>query len=353
VRPLVAAGFLLAISGLTLCFRPVVAQDEPPPPPPTSEAADLTIEIVNGTTRQPGQAESILVFSLPPGRPPVAEAANVNGQATLSGVELFRNTPYVVRVTAAGISYFAKKQGWELLQEPRLRIYTFDVTEDLTGVDISGLNVIMRRGEANLQIEYLISIVNNAQPQKSVAPRPTTLEIALPPNSYGVELEFLSGPAPEALPTQSGSAAGWCGLVAALPPGPTRLRLTATMPYPGGAEVPVGANVPIQSWSVLSFPPDLEVRAAGLEAEDHDLRDEFQRQRGPALEPLEILTLDVSGGSSPAVGMASAEAASDTVTATGKPSGNQAGSKTRSWMIWLAILLLAVVLLRGYLQRRS
>jgi hypothetical protein len=312
---------------------------------------DVVIKIVNGTTREAGTAEKVEIYLLGATQQPVATALEVQAEATLTNLSILTHVQYILQVTANDVSYFKLVSGEELTTGP-VTVYTFATSSDLAGLAITGLNLVIRLGEGDLELEFLITVTNSRSPQETVVPQPTTLEIALPTGAGFIEVESLRGPSPLAVATSSVAQTGWIGLAEALPPGQTRLQVACRVPYQGRLQLPLGANLPIQAWSVLAFPSDLIVTGQGLETSPVEVEGDFSRQKGQPLAAGDTLLLEVKGGTGPVIeAVEFGEAPLETLAGQTPASAPEAGKSI--WRYGWIILLLIIIVLYTVRRRRG
>jgi len=315
------------------------------------QLTNVTIELVNGTTRQPGRADRVVLTALKSTAGPLDSAFDAAGQVIFYDIELSPYREYLVEVTHDDVPYFTQASGRELAQGPHTA-YVFDTSTDLGGLTVAGMNCIVRRTEGELQLEYLWTITNAGSPQQSVVPNPYSLALALPAGAHSVTAEILSRPTATPLSMVSGPATGWRGLVVPLPPGQTRLRLTASLAYSGQGSLPIAANLALDEWSVLTSPPDLELTAEGLTASDLENTTGLGRFHGPQLDADQVLEITVSGGSAPVIA-ARVEGGSDSLVTVASADlvVEQSRSKSAMWVLVLAALIILYLMIR--LRRRS
>ncbi len=302
------------------------------------EGAEVVIQIVNGTDRQPATAEKVVVLPADAVGRPVAEALAVEGQVNLGPLALRPNAQYVVEAISSGVSYFAQATGRQLWTAPTT-VYVFSPTTNLDGVRASGMNLVIRRAETELILEYLLTVVNEGTPQQTVIADPVSLEMILPPNASLDQTECLRGPTPLPFGTEAGTDPAWTGLAVALTPGTNRLRLTAKVPYPDGLTLPVGFNIPVTEWSVLTFPADMEIRGEDLEPAAVDTEGDFQRHRGPALAAGATIAITLGGGSGPVITGVEVSSTPTTDQVLAQQDSNGGGGLLKYW--W-AIILMAI-----------
>ncbi len=276
----------------------------PPPaggqPSDQPELFDIEITIVNGTDRQPGRAEMVQIAPFASSRRSLAEAHDVNGSVEFPDLQLEMRTQYLLHVVADGIDYYLSRRGESLIREPAT-IYIFSPTTAIDAVTVTGMNLVVRRQESMLQIEYITTVENRSVPQVSITPDALPLQLAFPAGVSSLKAECLRGPEPKQVGTRSGSGAEFQGLEVALIPGSTQIRVTASVPYGGELTLPVGCSLPVEKWSMLAFPSDLDVINNELEAGVTDNSQSYRRYVGPPLEGGRVLSILIGGGSGPQV----------------------------------------------------
>jgi hypothetical protein len=302
---------------------------------------DVIIKVVNGTTGEPGHAQTV---SLTPARGEgraLDTASDVTGTVTFRGLEISPFQQYLAEAVAEGVPYYAPASGRKLADT--LTVYVFSTTTELAGVRVTGMNLVARRVGDLLELEYLWTLNNEARPQQTVMPEPATLELAWPQGSEPPQAEVISRPQSAELATVPGRGGQWIGLVAPLPPGSTQLRVTGRIEYPGNAQVPVGANLAVQDWSLLVFPTDLGVTGPALADVTPTKAGDYSRLPGVPLAAGAASLLDFSGGTVPGAGELRAEggeAAPGQEVPVEEPL-----EKTRSLsLIWVLIFVVLVVL---------
>jgi hypothetical protein len=342
-----AAGVAVAVSMLTVVslFLPAktVAQQLP-----AAEPTAVTVEVSNGTTGRPGAADRVVLQELTSVRQILARAENVTGTVNLPTAPVHPNREYLVTVYRDGVPYFARASGFDLQQEP-VEVYVFDATESLTGVAIEGMNLVVRRQGSLFDLEYLLTVTNENRPQKTVRPAPHTIELAWPAAASNLRVELTRGPEPEELAVEA--RGGRIHLPAPLPPGSSRLRLTADLPLADETEIPVGANLPVRSWSVLTMPPTLRVLGRGLEPAESDF-DDVARTVGPPLTADQEYRLILAVG---AEAEAATELFADSPPAeeVGATTEETAEAETGGLSATAIVVPLAVIVLALYLWQRK
>jgi len=311
----------------------------------SNEGGEVVISILNGTTQEPASAEKLIILPETATHRPVAEDFEVSGEVNLGALVLEPSQSYIIEVISDGVSYFARASGREL-QSQITPVYIFTTTSALTGVKASGMNLVIRRAETELEIEYLLTVVNESLPQQTVVGDPTSLELALPADVQLGEIEVMRGHTPQAITASSGSNPGWTGLAVPLPPGTTRLRLVASIPYPEQLVLRVGFNIPVEAWSVLTSPVDLDIRGTDLVPVDAPAESNLRRHTGPALSAGETVLLTLGGGSGPVITGVEVSTATPEDLARAADDSRGGGGLLKYWWALILVAIAIFIVLR-------
>lgn len=313
---------------------------------------DVVVRVINGTTRAEGRAESVTLLETGPNRQPLASARDVTGQVVLRRLFLDETGTYLVQAESDGTPYFAQATGHDLAAGP-LTIYVFETTTDRAGVTVSELNLHVRRAESDLQLEYLITITNDASPQRTVLPDPTSFELLLPDGAVGAAFEVLSGAAPQKTAAVAGQAPGRAALAVPLRSGVTRLRVTTSLPYNGRAHLALAASLPVTQLTLLASPADLRIDGDFTDAGE-DTATGCRLWAGPALEADRELRWTVQGGSSPRIAARSRDGDRDTAAAA-RPlaQARRIGMSLAGWLVVIGAFAMVALALLARLRRSN
>jgi len=303
---------------------------------------DVTVRVVDAATGETVRAERVLVREPGPIQTTVAESFDVDGTVTFEGLMLHTFKPYVVSAWVQGVAYHAQQNGQAFLDGQEITVHAFPQSEDLAGVIVTGMNVVVRRQESGFDLEYVLQIENRSRPQRTIPAGALPVQLALPPGLERTVCEVRRGPDPLTGELQA-TAGGLHGVAMDLPPGPARVTVRGLLTAER-IEVPVAVNLPVEAWSLLAWPASLEVRSFDLERDRDSDYPEFSRWKGPALEPGQRLNVSVAA-SPDAAGLAVAEP-----DAT-EPRPVPSTSPQRRRFPWLT-LIAAVVLMTAYIAWR-
>ncbi len=260
---------------------------------------DVVVRVINGTTHKPDRAQTVTLQEIGAMTPVVASARDVAGEVVFQRLFLDETRSYLVQVVNADVPYFARTTGHDLAAGP-VTVYVFETTTEKTGLAINELTVNVKRAEKQLQLEYLIAILNEASPQRTVLPDPTSLELMLPEGAIGAACEVITGALPSSTAPIVGAKPERYGLAVPLRSGTTRLRVTTSLPYDGWAQLRLETNLPVRQLSVNVMPVDLQV-TGDFSDEGVDAETGWRGLSGPSLAADEELSWTVSGGSAPVI----------------------------------------------------
>jgi hypothetical protein len=302
-------------------------------------------QIVNGTTGEPGRAETLTLYDLSSGMEAVALAEDVSGTFLLEDLEVEAQTPYLLQATYDGVNYSQTinfGRGYEA--EATLTVY--DVTSEWEDIEIETARFLVRREHDRLRIDKLYVVDNKTAPNKTLYDPVGSLRFSVP---AGVELGSVSAsssggmPIPQsASPLSDGS--GYAASTA-LKPGTTDLALSYEVDYASERYfIQEKTYHPISELLVLVSPADIQVEAPGWEEMGPDPQGRFTVFRQVMVEAGSRVEMVLSGGSEHAADLTSSpegESSSGTkVTTLPDPTRAQK---------WIIVALMGAALAYGLL----
>ncbi len=316
-----------------------------------ADPVDLHFEVINATTGQPASVERMTIEYIRTRRNGILDFEPSGSSFVAPGVPIKGVGKYIVAVWYQDVPYWWSMRGQQLMDETMI-LHVFDTTDKLDGVSIKGLNLVIRRQETLLHLEYMIQVDNTATPQKTILDRTATFELDFPSNASNIEATYTRGP--EATPFEAETrGSSQLSLAVPLTPGLNHIRIEAVLPWRDGMEVPLGGELAIADWSALVSPDWLEVQAMELEKGEGGDLPGFTRWSGPALEagrrfPLRLLSGEVEAG--PAEDLFTQESG-DTASDAGQDGSNKekGGGLPLTFMfggVFTIILIAAVVMKR-------
>lgn len=274
---------LLMLAALPLLATAQSAQGDP---------ADIHFEIVNATTGEPGTIDRLEIHYTTQRLNPVLDITPEGSAFMVPEVPIKDIGRYVITAWKDEIPYFWSIRGRQILDET-IKLHVFDTSGDLSTVTISGLNLLLRKGESVVDLEFMLKVDNAARPQVTITGDPTLL-LFVPPGATGFKAHYTRGPDPIDIPVQS-AGSNLIGLSVPLTTGQNQIRLECSLTWEDGLTVPVGANVPVTAWSLLATPENLDIRAFDLSPDRSQDLPGYLRFVGPALEADQEFSFKVKG----------------------------------------------------------
>ncbi len=285
---LVSASVLILVGLMALTSLPAVAQSV------QGDPTDLPFEIINGTTLEPGTVDRMTIEYVRTRRNGILDFEPQGSSFIAPGVPIKDVGNYIVTVWHQNVPYWWSFRGHQLLDQTTT-LHVFDTTNELTDTVIKGLNLVVRRQESLLKLEYMLQVENTVSPQQTILDAVATFELDFPADASQIDATYRRGPDPTPFPAETRGSQR-LSLVVPLTPGVSQIRLEASIPWQEGMEVPVGSNLEIQSWSILSAPEWLEVQAMGLESGGNAGVAGFNRWTAPPLAAKRQLSLQLYSG---------------------------------------------------------
>jgi len=245
------------------------------------EPADLKFEVINATTGQPGTIERLLIQYSATSLSPILDIQPEGSTFDVMALPVLGRGKYIMTAWCQGVPYYWSLRGNNLLETP-VRIHVFDTTTGVDEVALTGLNLLMRKTESLLEMEFMLQIENRARPQISLVGDPY-LRLKLPREVKTATLIYGNGPDPQEKEL-TGLTGGMVALEAPLTSGRNIMRLKTTIAWTEGMEIPISANVPIEAWSLMVTPEGLDIQSFDLEPTDSSEIRGYSRYKGPALE---------------------------------------------------------------------
>jgi hypothetical protein len=248
------------------------------------QSADATIRIVNGTTNEPARAERVLLREPHPMMEVVAEAFGIDGEVVFRGLQLYNFRRYLATAWVNGVPYHAEQRGQDFLDGKALDVHSFASSDDLEGVVVSGMNIVVRQRVDGFGLEYILIVSNESRPQHTIAAESLPIQLTLPSGLDRLRIEVGSG-GPDPRPAELKPAGdGRQGIAVALTPGSTRLTIGGILTDVTSTELIVSTNLDVRSWSLLAWPAELQIHSFDLERDRQDEYPEFRRWLGKPLQ---------------------------------------------------------------------
>jgi hypothetical protein len=260
------------------------------------DPVDLKFEVINATTGGAGSIERLQLQYSGTHLSPIFDIQPADSQFDVVAVPVLEIGKYVMTAWSGGVPYYWSLRGRNLLESP-VQLHIFDTKTGIEDAAITGLNLMIRKTESLLQLEYMLQLENTARPQVSLVGDPHVM-INLPDGVKTATFIYGNGPTPEEVQL-TGLSGGMVALQAPLTSGRNVMRLKTTLPWQEGRNIPVGANVEIQSWSLMATPENLDIQAFDLETTDESEVKGYLRLKGPAVaadDPFSFRIASSAGG---------------------------------------------------------
>lgn len=312
------------------------------------DPVDLRFVVRDATSGQPAVAERLTVAYVMGRLNTIVDMTPGGAEFLAPAVPVKEVGQYIIAVWYQGVPYWWQKRGSDLVAGP-VTLDVFGISEDLQAVSITGLNLVVRNQETTAEFELMFEIVNETRPQVVVNRASGTFTVQLPAGATGLEATYLRGPEPTPVPvTLSGTSAS---VAMPLTPGTNRLRLTGRAPWDGRLELPVGSDLPIAAWSLLTAPASVTSESSELQAPDEQAVPGFVRRTGPALAARQVVTVLLNAGT-PAGAAEPLFAAADTANAPAAAApAPEAGTKGGLALPLAALLALIIIGALVFLRR--
>ncbi len=313
------------------------------------EPTDLKFTVVNATTGQPGTVDRMTIEYVRSRRNGILDFEPSGSEFVAPGVPIKDVGEYIVAVWFEKVPYWWSMRGRDLIGQTTT-LHVFDTTTRLDGVSIKGMNVIIRRQDSLLNLEYMLQVENAASPQQTIFDRVATFELDFPAGAREVEASYRRGPDPTPIPADTHGSQR-LSLAVPLTPGVTQIQVTAVVPWQEGMTVPVGSNLAVASWSVLASPEWLEVRAMELERAESGAPG-FKRLTGPALSAGRDLALQLFSGEHEAAPEADLFATDSTATAAAGEAGRPEAAAKGGFPLPLVFTGFVIIIVAALAIRR-
>ena len=314
------------------------------------EPTDLSFTVRDATSGQPATPERVTLDYVAGRMNNILDTRPAEAAFTVQAIPVKDIGQYIVTVWYQGVPYWWQKRGSDLMAGP-VALDVFSVSDQRDAVKITGLNVIVRHRETMADLEWMVEIGNQTSPQATVSLAGGTFALELPSGVIDLDATYLRGPAPTPVPV---SLLGTHATVAMpLTPGANRLRLTARLPWDATFELPVGSDLAIEAWSLLTAPPSVTVEATGLQTADEQSVPGFVRRAGSAIGAGQLVALRLTDG---AAGGTPEQLFETETTASDAGAGPNAGKPEkdgRGFPLPLAALLVLVIIGALVIARRG
>lgn len=300
---------------------------------------DLTVQVLSAGDGSPLAADRVLVRSEGGLLDVLADATGVDGEVTFARVPVVLPQTYIVSAWVDGVGYHVRHTGQAFADGTPAVVHAFEPTDSTEGLTITGMNLVIREREDGFGFEAVVTVDNQSRPQRTVRADALPLQLALPDGLEQITVEVADGPEPfEASLRPTGALTG---VVAAIPPGKIRVTIKGVVAADAELAFSPSFNLPVDAWSLLVWPGDLQVDSFDLQQDRERDYGGFGRWQGRALDAGQTVDLRV-GSPQPAD---ATPVFSDSPTTP--PAASRRPTAVRTGVPWITIVV-AVVLLGAY-----
>ncbi len=326
---------LMAMCFTALVTLPVAAQSI------FTTQENLQVEIINTTTGGPGTIDRLVLQYSSTRLEPVLDIRPTGSTFEIPDVPIQDIGKYVLTVWCQDVPYYWELRGKKLLAKP-LQLHVFATAQDLTDVSIVGLDLLLRKTESLLELDYMLQVENSAQPQVTMLGEPQVM-VALPDNARSATLTYGNGPEPEELKL-SHLSGGKAKLAIPLTTGKNQIRLRTTVEWIDGMEIPISANVPIESWGLMATPVSLDIQAFDLEPIDAAGRGGNLQYRGPqvAADEVFVFRIATSQGAGEVEDLFTRKSTTESDSETPTPGKDEEGGRGFPFVVLTPILVVII-----------
>ena len=211
------------------------------------------------------------------------------------------------------------------------------------------MDVVLRQEGSVLKLQYLLPLRNDLSPQNTVAGSGPSLALALPSGLQDLTAVYMRGPEP--MPVEIESAGRMSGLVFPATPGMNRVRIEGFIAWTDGMELEVGANVPVEGWSLLAAPEGLDVRGFGVRAKADQAIKGYTSLAADPIDAGDIVDLTLHRAGQAETTMEDLFAATEATDATAEDTQEDSGGGPNYLPLILLGVLLIVILAAAFRKR--
>lgn len=309
----------------------------------------LRVEIQNGTTGDPGSAESVTLLRLGGEMIPVKELGAVSGSFEIRDIEVEGERPMLLQVSSGGVNYnqpVSFGRGYEAVAE----VTVFDTVDqwDDAAFAVTTSRFLYRREGDSLLVDKVYVVDNRTSPPVTYHDPDGTFRFNL--ETEGL-IEMGSVTASSALgvpvPQQASPHPDGSGFVTktAFKPGETQIAISYELSYADGSyAVSSQAFVPLSDLLVFVAPPDIVVEAEGWELLGVEPEGRFAAIRKRNVAPGDPIRFTLSGGSVTAPPLTSSSDGGGGAAASGSRGTVTRLTDTSRASKWVIVMLMAAAL---------
>jgi hypothetical protein len=276
-----------------LCLTPISGAQAQDP-----ELSDVVFRTINATTGEPCTVDRLLLQESTMTMDEVGQIEPLAPVFQLDDVPLVDARAYIVTAWFQDVPYYWEFRGRFIDQDTNM-VHVFSTTSETAGTVVSGMNLILKKQDSLVRLEYVLEVDNRISPQATVMNSTAAFELNFPSGAKAIEATYRQGLSQAPVETHL-IGDNRLGLKLPLLPGLNRIRIQTTLEWRPNLEIPVGCNLPVEAWSLLGSPDYLEFTSFELEKDLNNTLPGVSRFVGPALEAGRELTIRVDSNPPPA-----------------------------------------------------
>ena len=252
---------------------------------------DVDFEIINATNGQAGTIDKLVLQYSSIRLEPIFNINPSGSSFEVPAVPLKDRGKYILTAWKEGVPYYWSLRGRKFTEAPVI-LHVFDTASGVDDVAIVGVDLLVRKTQSLLELEYLIQVENSVSPQVSLVGSPHVM-LEMPSGAQKATLSYGNGPNPEELEISSFSG-NQVALAVPLTSGRNPMRLKTTLTWSEGMTIPMSSNVPITKWTLIATPVNLDIQSFDLIPTDITGNSGHLRYQGPSLAAEESFSFRIS-----------------------------------------------------------
>lgn len=258
-------------------------------------AGGLRVNIVNGTTQSPGNAELVNILDLSTGMNQVASLSSVTGVADFADITPEMQKQYLIQVFSNSVSYTrmitppSDGSGW--VEDVTVYEVSSEASDLVFGVPFYTVSA----QEDHLYIQKRLTISNLSNPPKTFMGDPGIIRVHIPDDVLQMDfVTFKAGTMP--LQTQPIEVAGGHVISNPVKPGLSEIDIAYYLPY-ANSDVNISEMVyyDIEHFHIFTSPRSLHIHGDGLERDPSGDQDGWAMYTADGVEANTTLGLHISG----------------------------------------------------------
>lgn len=264
----------------------------------SAPAATLEGRIVNGTTGEPAHADRVALFDVTQtGAEPVAEALDIDGSFTLTGIPEAAAAHFRLQIWTGDKEFTQHITSFDTPMD----VFVYDMTDDTAGVVLLRHHLIFTRDPEHIQITEFFEFDNRNDPPRVISANALPMRFHFEHDIHGEATASLMGTGVpvdvDMVPTDESMV---MGLATELPPGATRVVVRYLVHEDNRTMVWASRSLfSTEERRVFVSPTDIVVEAGEMIPTDSVI-DDYAAYAGLVSAPGDEWVVNLSGGSAAA-----------------------------------------------------